>query len=562
MQGTARVVVGSFVALLLLSCGRPQGQTTAGIPSEPAPPKRATLAVASDFNALSTRLVRSGTGTRPGAAELERLVNGGLAQEDSGGFLQPELAEAVPTVENGLWRVFSDGGMETTWRIRQGAAWQDGTPFTAEDMLFTARVSQDREVPNFRNPFLEMVEGLTASDPRTLVVRWKQPFIEADWLFSLGIQLPLPKHLLEAEYLENKRGFDALPYWSEGFVGTGPYRVREWLLGSFLVLDANDGYVLGRPRIDTIEVRFFGDPTVLHAALLANAIDLPLGTRGTSLDQAVELQKQWNGVIEFLPGAPLGLWPQLLTPNPAIVADARFRRALLQATNRQEMADTLVGGRVGVAHSFILPDDPEHSDLQASIVRYEYDPRSAAQAVEALGYTRAADGIFRDSVGERLTVEIRSSQLDILNKSKLAVADYWQRIGVAVTPLTESETQRANPENRATFPGFETRRGTSGTSDFKYLRSSEARIRERGFIGQNVSNYMNSDFDALIDRFFVTIARPERMEVGRQIVHHLTDQVIPLLTYYDVGTRIVGGRLQNVAMKGNAVWGAQTWDVK
>lgn len=573
MQRVTRILGGCLALILFLAgCAEARPPAAGGSIQEPAAappaPKRLVASVASDFTALSAQVVRSGSGTRPGLREVEQIVHAGLSVRDNRGVLQPQLAEAVPTTENGLWRVFPDGRMETVWRIREGASWQDGVPLTADDMLFTIRVGRDREVPYFRNAALDLVDRAEARDGRTLALQWKRPFIEADTLFggaSTAQPLPLPKHLLEGPYNENRAAFADLPYWSEGFVGAGPYKLREWLLGSYLILEANPQYVHGRPKIDVIEVKFFADPNAMLAAILAGAVELPLGSRGTSFEQAVQLQAQWNGVVGFDPGAPVGLWPQLHTPNPAIIGDARFRRALIQAIDRQEMAAIFTAGHMAAAHTFILPNDPEYSSLQASIVSYEYDPRRATEAIEALGYARASDGIFRDAAGRRLTVEIRSSLLDTLRKSKLTVADYWQRVGVAVNPVDSPEALQRDVEYRATFPGFDTRRGTNGVDDFKFLRSSEARLPENGFVGGNVSNYMNPELDALIDRYLVTIPRAERMQVAGQIVRHITDQVIPLLTFYDATPTIVGARLRNVASSVSSgatnTWNAHQWDV-
>ncbi len=586
MQARARLLVSwAVVTLVVLGCATAQNPSPSSSVQQalqpPATPKRITASVASDFNALSTQVVRSGSGTRPGLRELEQLVHAGLTINDNGGVLRPQLAEAVPSIENGLWKLLPDGRMETTWRLREGARWHDGAALTADDLVFTARVGQDREVPYFRNASLDAVERVEAPDARTLVVFWKQPYIEADSLFgatATAQALPFPRHLLEAPYEENKAGLPDLPYWSTGFVGAGPYRVRDWLFGSHLILEANPQYVLGQPRIGIIEVRFFGDPNAVYAALLAGAVELPLGSRGISFEQALQLREQWkDGVVDFLPSSPISMWPQLHNPNPAIIGDARFRRALLHAIDREEMALTLAAGLLPVGHSYILPNDPEYAELQGRIVRYAYDPRRATEMIEALGYARGPDGFFRaDSAGRpdlaatdaggRLTVEIRASQLDMNRKTKLAVADYWQRIGVAVNPVEDPESRRRDVEHRATFPGFDTVGGASGVDSFKFYRSSEARLPQNGYVGRNVSNYMNPELDGLIDRYHVTIPRSERMQVAGQIVHHLTDQVIPIPTFHDGNPTLVGGRLRNVAANvaagGTNTWNAHEWDVR
>ena len=67
--------------------------------------------------------------------------------------------------------------------------------------------------------------------------------------------LPLPKHLLEDAYRTDKASLLDSPYWTQGYVGTGPYQVRQWDPGVGVTLDARSQYVLGRPRIDQIDVR-------------------------------------------------------------------------------------------------------------------------------------------------------------------------------------------------------------------------------------------------------------------------------------------------------------------
>src|SRR5206468_3816377 len=84
----------------------------------------------------------------------------------------------------------------------------------------------------------------------TVTVTWKQPYIDADALFGArGVYLPLPRHLLEGAYRADKASLLDLPYWTQEFVGTGPYRLREWTTGVGVRLEANAAFVLGRPRI-------------------------------------------------------------------------------------------------------------------------------------------------------------------------------------------------------------------------------------------------------------------------------------------------------------------------
>src|SRR5207302_5931303 len=153
--------------------------------------------------------------------------------------------------------------------IKPNVQWHDGVPLSADDLAFTVPVGQDKDLPALGNAAYAAVESVDVIDPRTVVVRWRRPFIQADSMFTTSLALPLPKHLLEQAYTDDKPNFTQAPYWSTGFAGTGPYRVREWARSSHMMLAANDNYAIGRPRIDEIEVRFIQDPNALIANILA-----------------------------------------------------------------------------------------------------------------------------------------------------------------------------------------------------------------------------------------------------------------------------------------------------
>lgn len=548
------------VAILLTACAAPPGPAAErGEAAKPAAPKRITAAILGDPPMFVSRLNPSGVGI-PGAGELDSLVSGGLSRRDDLGALRPTLAEAVPTVENGQWVVFPDGRMETTWKIKPAAQWSDGTPFTAADVLFTATVDQDAELPIRRDVGFTLVDTIEAPAPDTVRVRWKRPYIDADTLFNGP---PLPAHLLERPYREDKANFLALPYWTDQFVGTGPFRLREWVRSSHVVLEANDRYILGRPRIDEIEMRFIPDTNTLVANVLSGALDLTLG-RGVSLEQALTIRERWKeGSPEIVQTSRIVMYPQFMDANPAIITDVRFRRALMHAMDRQEMADTLNAGLSAVAHVFLAPREPEYADIERSIVRYDYDPRKAMQIVEELGYAKGPDGMYRDIAGQRLAIEVRTSpEQEIHIKAMEAAANYWRKAGIGPeTTVIPSQRARDRPYVQ-TFPGLLLYRQGSGFAFLKRLRISETPLPENNFVGNNNSRYVSQEFDSLLDRIFTTIPRAERMQIAGQAVHWLTDQVLLLDLFYDTQSVMIADRLINVRKPGssNVLWNSHEWD--
>lgn len=535
--------------------------TTAGDAGAPPRITRITAAVRADLPTVSKTL----NTIIPGATALDRLVSAGLSTPDDRGVLHAQLAEAVPSLENGLWRLFPDGRMETTWRIRVGARWHDGVPVTADDLLFALTVGQDRDLPLFNHAGFAALDRVEAIDASTVTAFWKRPYIDADAMFGHlandSFALPLPRHLLERVYVEEKAAFVEHPYWSTEFIGSGPYRVREWVKGSGVTLVANDSYVLGRPKIDEIELRFIPDASTLMANLLAGAVDVTIGERNFSLDEATQVQ--WRDGT-WVPGdrSPIVAFPQLFNPTPAIIANVQFRRALVHAVDRQEMANTFQPGLAVVAHAYISPDLREYQEVEQAAVRYEYDPRRTAQYLEGLGYSRGPDGMYVDAAGVRLAVEIRSTTLSENNKTMLSVADYWQRAGIAAEPHTIPLARSQDAEYRANFPGWELIRQPK-LEVITRLHSSRARLPSNNYRtigGFNYPRYMNSDFDAVIDRFYSTVPWDERMNALREIVHHVSDQVIVMGTFYSTEANMVSNRMGTVYP--TRAWAAHEWTVR
>src|SRR5436309_1788187 len=135
------LIVGALLVTALTGCASPPpgaGPRTgdAAATSASSGPKRVVAGVLGAHTTLNTKSI--GPGRPPGYDALEALASAGLANVNDHGLLRPQLAEEVPSVENGLWRVFPDGRMETTWHLKANAEWHDGASFTAQDLLFTA----------------------------------------------------------------------------------------------------------------------------------------------------------------------------------------------------------------------------------------------------------------------------------------------------------------------------------------------------------------------------------------------------------------------------------------
>jgi peptide/nickel transport system substrate-binding protein len=563
-----------FIPLLVLvltaGCARPDslpaqaGNAFDG--SQPTMRKRITAGVIADFATVIGKLEN----LAPGSDAVEVMIGAGLTTPNDQGALTPVLAEAVPSVENGHWRVLPDGRMETTWKLKPGLQWHDGTAFSAADVAFTGRLARDPELPVLRHPGTPLVESIEAVDPHTVTVRWKQLYIAADGLFapSPGISLvtiPLPRHILEPVYNQDSRSVLQHGYWSDEFVGMGPYRLREWVPGSFIVLEAYDRYALGRPRIDEVEIRFIPDADALVTSLLAGVVQVTLG-RNLSLDQVLEAERRWPAGRMERAGLQswFGIAPQFIDPAPSIIGNLTFRRALMHALDRQEMADTIMYGLVPVAHVFMNPAHADYPTVEPRISKYEYDFRRTADILRGLGYTVGADGIYRGADGATLEIELRTMTGDVVGKAGEVVADQWRKTGVRVQTTVVTAQRTRDREWRALRPGFETMRRGTGLENLSSYHSREIQLPETRFLGANIPRYGNPEFDGLLDQYFATIPKAERAEVLGQIMRHMSEQLNIMTLFYDTEPALISRKLVNVTARpvgSTQGWNVHLWDV-
>ena len=502
----------------------PAGSAVDAGQARPAQTKRMAIGAVGNIHTVSALMNTGSTGAnQPGIGPVAAMLQSGMTVLDAKQVRVPELAENVISVENGLWKLLPDGAMETTWKLRPNTLWHDGTPVTTDDLLFGVLVGQDRELDIGLDAAFQYINNISVPDARTVVVRWKQAYILADAFF--GGQHILPKHLLEQQYQQNKRAFTELPFWSSEWVGTGPFKLRDFVPGSHLVMVANDRYVQGRPTIDEVEVKFISDVSTILANLLSGSVHLIVGGgRAISVEVAQQISQQWTqGRIQIdteASGGPVHLTPQHLNPRPTVVANRQFKAALMHAIDRQEMTNELQAGLVPVAHSPIPVGDANYASIENRVVKYDYDPRRAMTMIEELGYARGADAMFRDAAGVPLKVEITSTEADIYVKSALTSLDYWKRVGVDGEFVLVPRARTTDLEYRASYPGFTST--TSGYPAPSNYHSNELRSAQNQYRGRNISGYSAPELDGIIDRYLTTIPLNERIQAFGEFVAIVT----------------------------------------
>lgn len=420
--------------------------------------------------------------------------------------------ETLPTLENGLAvrETTPEGrpGIRVTYRLREGLRWGDGTPVTAEDLLFAWQAGRDPATGFGPAEYYRSAYELTVQDTRTITIRFDRVTFE---FASAGDFQPLPAHIERARWQADPRSYRTRTAYDTETTNpglwNGPWRITGVQPGAGVTLERNPLWSGTAPAFRRIVIRTVENTPALEAQLLAGQIDMIAGELGLPVEQAAALQRRAGSRFrfEYRPGL---IYEHLdVQHDSPALRDRRVRQALLLATDRAQIVARLFEGRQPVAHSSVNPLDPMHDP---EVLQWPFDPARANALLDEAGWTRGPDGIRRNGSGERLSLELMTTAG---NRSREAVQQVlqgmWRAVGI--------EARIRNEPPRVFFAETLSRRRFQGAALFAWISAPESVPRstlnsdeipraERNWSGQNFGGYRNAEMDAL------TIAIPEELD--------------------------------------------------
>lgn len=502
-----------------------------------------------------------------GGTETRYLLNAPLTIYDDQNNLHPRVAQRVPTLENGDWTVAPDGRMETTWRLRPDVRWHDGTPFTAEDFVLSFRIATDPGLA-LGTRLLRSVDEVTAVDPHTFLMRWKRIEISANEM-GLNVLPPMARHILQEPYAAlDKQAFPAHPYWSDEFIGLGPYWLQRWVRGSFIEAVANDDYFLGRPKIAGILIQYAGDTRALVVNILAGEYDVvPVGEM--KAEEAIVVKNSWEAAgrgTVIMSMVKLGNgWVQRRDPDAPWVPDARVRQALVKLVDRQNLVDTLHSGLSGVDDIFLPREHPVyHLARQRGLPDLSYDSAQAHRLLAEAGLTRGADGMYRTRAGVPFVIEASvGGHIHTNVQQLLAIANAWQSAGLQTNQVVITRGMDAN-EVESNLKGVSF---TSEALDYRAFdgsATSEISSQATRWRGRNIGGYSNPAYDEVHARLYKTIDLSEQHSIAADLVKFQLDNMLylplvysPAFSVHRNGVRGLTPILAHQRMNG---WNVHLWD--
>lgn len=222
------------------------------------------------------------------------------------------------------------------FHLRRDARWHDGVPFTAHDVeaSFEQIMRPDFDTPSLKASYQD-IESYKALDDYTVECRYKKEyFLAFDFCATMYLA---PKHLMEKQ-----KDFAASDF-SRHPIGTGPYRFKEWVTNTKIVLERNEDYWGPKPAIKTIEFRMIPDASVALQILKKGDLDV------LELSSVIQWTRQTNSqkfLNKFSKYVYTSLQYNYLGWNNArpLFADVRVRTALAHLVDLDTINETLNGG--------------------------------------------------------------------------------------------------------------------------------------------------------------------------------------------------------------------------
>jgi peptide/nickel transport system substrate-binding protein len=281
---------------------------------------------------------------------------------------------------------------DTTWVFHlRDAKFQDGSPLTADDVVYTFQTTMDPKLASRWRGQLTPIKSITAVDSRTVRLETSQPYAPLLEYMELGI---VPRALASAANAD----MQAHP------VGSGPMRLAGWQRGNSISLDANPDYWGGAPKLKHMIVRVVGDNTARAQGLEAGDLDFiasPLSPQ--DVQRLMGEQK-----FEHVNISGQALTYLLFNAQDAILADPAMRRAVAHLFDQKTILTQIYGGIDKPANEMLLPTSLGYDpNLQQSA----FDPAEAGKELDALGWKRDANG-KRAKDGKPLTITLSTHNED------------------------------------------------------------------------------------------------------------------------------------------------------
>ena len=442
------LLLAGVMALGLTACGASNAGAAA---DETGSAAVSTESASSDTAASGEKIINVGVTNTIGSLN-PLLLNGGEINKYATGLMflplmeldadlnfEGMLADSITTEDNKNFIVHID----------DAATWSDGTPVTADDVVYTALRLASPVIGNtammyyvfegvgddgFVEEGAESIDGIQKVDDKTVQFTTKEemPITTFENSYARYL-LTLPKHVIE-QYSEEE--LSTADWFNHPDVVSGPFIVTDFDVDHYISYEANKDYWKGAPKIDKLNIKIV-DGSQLYAGLQSGEIDI---TQQTMSDIPQEDYESIDALenVDVVYGSPVT--NQSVFIQTKNVPDVKVRQAMLYAIDRQQILEELLNGHGEIVDGFLSSASPFYDD---SLTPISYDPEKAKALLEEAGW----DG------SQTIRFYVNSGDSTFVNAASIIAAE-WAAVGI------KAEIQTVD---------FATLMSVAGTEDYDVL---------------------------------------------------------------------------------------------
>ncbi len=414
-----------------------------------------------------------------GLQYMANLFDGLLQRKGPDGTLAPALAERWERLDQLSWKFY----------LRKGVKFHNGNPFTAADVKFSFERLSNPDVSEFINTG-KSIAAVETPDDYTVIIKTKEPI---PWFANNMHQV----FIMDKESTEARDPGEVMVKP----IGTGAYKLVEWVKGSYVRLEANADYWEGAPPIQKVEVRPIKESSTRFAALAAGQVDLMSGVPVELFDKIVK-----NPKLDVVSRpARRSIFLALNNKSGSPTADVRVRKAMYMAINEDEIIEKVMRGHAAPAAQ--IPDPPTIG-YNGNLKRLKYDPAEAKKLLKAAGYEKGFE-IKLSGPNDRYVQDEKIAE---------AVAKYLAKVGIKVK-LDVKPKSIFFPEVTSGVLDFYLIGWFDGTFDMgrTYFKLAHTRDKESGHGTFNGAAFSDPDIDKLLQSTADIVNPQERGKVLQKL---------------------------------------------
>ncbi|MCC6719707.1 MAG: ABC transporter substrate-binding protein [Acetobacteraceae bacterium] len=432
------------------------------------------------------------------------------------GEVRPGLAES--------WRVLADDVWEFT--LREGVTFHDGTKLEPDDVAFTiARAPAVPNSPSSYRQYTKRIDRVEVTGPRTLRIHTKGP--APTLLVDLEAISILSRKLAEGRPTADYNSGAAA-------IGTGPYRFVEWQAGRSLILARNPAYWGGAEPWDRVTIRPIANDGARVAAILSGDVDMIEGVPGVDrarLAAAANLalhECDAFRIIYLQMDSARDVSPGLRDANGGPLdrnpfKDARVRRAMSLAINRDGLVERLLSGQAKAAGQYV-PSDV--AGASANLPPLPFDPDRARALLKEAGW---ADGF---------SVSLAGSNDRYPNDAQVAqaIGQMYARVGIKTEVNTMPAGQLFSRGSKLEFSAILSGWVGNGEASSPLVALMATYDAKTGMGPSNRGRWSNPDYDAAIGAALRTLDDAKRNALYAKAAEIAVAEMGMIPVYFTINT--------------------------